>query len=240
MLFSGLCGAWIQESISDKILDPEVRDRIRHEWDVEFQKHREAIVRAQLEEQDWHKKKQRREREEAEWIKKARSEREADEVAARRRRENELRLERKEAEWIRKERSAREADEVAERRRRENEQRLERKEAERVERVRRERMAEEREWQRKKQSREREEAEWIEREKRRRERMRLYWDDIRSDPHCIAHGTRKYTARLANLQPGIDPIEACKTTPFTIHGVTYDSPAHCEDHVSYISFRTNI
>ena len=201
VLFSGLCGTWIQESRCNNILHPKVRDRIRHEWNIELQNYNEAIERAQVEEQEWYEKKQRREREEAEWIRKARL--------------------------------AREAEEVEERGRQENKRKWERMEAERVGQVKSERMAEEREWQRMKKKREREEAEWVEKA-RKRERMRLYWVDVRGDRHCMAHGTRKYTARLANLLPGIDPIEACKATPFTIHGVTYDSPVHCEDHVSTI------
>jgi hypothetical protein len=80
----------------------------------------------------------------------------------------------------------------------------------------------------------REEAERIEKEKWERQRMRLYWDNIQADKQCVAHGTRKYTARLANLLPGIDAIEACKATPFTIHDMTYDSPAYCEDGVSCV------
>lgn len=100
--------------------------------------------------------------------------------------------------------------------------------------------AEEQEWLEKKQSREREEAERIKKEERERERMRLYWDDVQGDEQCIAHETRKYSARLANLLPGIDAIAACKATPFTSHNVTYDAPDYCEDRVSHISFRINI
>ena len=133
---SGLCGAWIHGSISKDILDPRVRDRIRHEWNIELGNHKQAIERAQEEEHELQEKKHRREREE---------------------------------------------------------------------------------------------AERIEKEKRERARMRLYWDGIHGDEHCIAHRTRKYTARLANLLPGIDAIGACKATPLTIHEVTYDSPLHCED-----------
>jgi hypothetical protein len=100
---------------------------------------------------------------------------------------------------------------------------------------------EEQRWQEKKQRREREEAERVEREKWERQRMRLYWDDIQAEKRCIAYGTRKYSARLANLLPGIDAIEACKATPLTIHGVTPDTPDYCENvSLSPASFVSNL
>jgi hypothetical protein len=86
--------------------------------------------------------------------------------------------------------------------------------------------------------RKREETERVEREKRDRERMNLYWEDIQGGDQCIAHKTREYTARLANLGPGIDALDACRATSLTIHGVTYSTPTHCEDRVSNISFRS--
>ena len=93
----------------------------------------------------------------------------------------------------------------------------------------------EREWQREwneMERRAREEAERAEKEKWDREHMNLYWENIKSEDNCIAHKTRKYSAHLANLLPGIDALDACKATPLTIHGVTYDSPLYCEDRVS--------
>jgi hypothetical protein len=147
LVLSGFCGAWIYKSTSKDILDPRVRDRIRHEWSIELNNHNQAMERAKAEEQEWLEKKQRRELEEAERIKK---------------------------------------------------------------------------------------------EERERERMRLYWDDVQGDEQCTAHETRKYSARLANLLPGIDPIAACKATTFTSHNVTYDAPDYCEDRVSDVPFRINL
>jgi hypothetical protein len=54
-------------------------------------------------------------------------------------------------------------------------------------------------------------------------------DDIQPEERCVAHDARKYSAHLANLLPGIDAVEACKATPFTIHGVTHDNPDYCEN-----------
>lgn len=95
---------------------------------------------------------------------------------------------------------------------------------------------EEEEWDRKwneMERRAREEAERVEKEKRERERMHIYWEDIQGEENCIAHRTKRYSARLANLRNGVDALDACKATPLTIHGVTYDSPVHCEDRRSY-------
>jgi hypothetical protein len=93
----------------------------------------------------------------------------------------------------------------------------------------------EQQWQREwteMQRRAREEAERARKEKWDREHMNLYWEDIRPEEKCIAHRTKKYSARLANLLPGIDALDACKATSLTLHGVTYDSPLYCEDRVS--------
>lgn len=69
----------------------------------------------------------------------------------------------------------------------------------------------------------------LEREKREREQARLYWADIRGDEHCVANGRKKYTAELANLPWSMDRVEACKATPATINGITYQTPKACED-----------
>lgn len=78
------------------------------------------------------------------------------------------------------------------------------------------------------------EEEWqrmVDEENRKRERARLYWDDINGDEHCLSNGRKKYTARLANLTPSLDAMEACKSTPITLNGVTYDHPIICENTV---------
>ncbi|KAH0581643.1 hypothetical protein H2248_011340 [Termitomyces sp. 'cryptogamus'] len=80
------------------------------------------------------------------------------------------------------------------------------------------------------------EDEWqrmIDNENRKRERARLYWDDIQGDEYCLANGRKKYTARLANLTPSLDSMEACKFTSITLNGVTYDRPISCENTRSH-------
>ncbi|KAG6878940.1 hypothetical protein C0992_006476 [Termitomyces sp. T32_za158] len=78
------------------------------------------------------------------------------------------------------------------------------------------------------------EEEWqrkVDEENRKRDRARLYWDDIKGDEHCLSNGRKKYTARLANLPSSLDAMEACKFTPITLNGVTYDNPIICENTV---------
>ncbi|KAG6812360.1 hypothetical protein H0H92_003260 [Tricholoma furcatifolium] len=76
------------------------------------------------------------------------------------------------------------------------------------------------------------EEEWnkmVDREVRERERARLYWDDVHGEEHCLSNGHRKYSARLANLTPSLDGMEACRATPITLNGVIYANPISCED-----------
>jgi hypothetical protein len=198
VLLSIICGAWIQQSTSTNIVDPVVRDRIRHEWAIEQKKHDEDTERIRRE-----------------WSIELTKHNEATE---RMRRERRVELKRHQAAMERAKAEEREWWEKKQKREREEEQK----------------------WQEKKQRRELEEAERVEKEKWERQRMRLYWDDIQVEERCVAHGTRKYSARLANLLPGIDAIEACKATPFRIHDVTYNSPDYCESvsHVSFLNVRT--
>lgn len=82
---------------------------------------------------------------------------------------------------------------------------------------------------------ERELAQKKEQERREREQMRLYWADVEGAEKCSGHEVMAYMARLENLLPSIDAIMACKATPITINGITYDGPNYCEDRV-----RTNL
>lgn len=70
-------------------------------------------------------------------------------------------------------------------------------------------------------------------EKERWERMRLYWGDIWRNDRCHSYATREYTARLWNIAPGADGIQACMRTAVTINGRELEiaSPSNCEDRV---------
>jgi hypothetical protein len=187
-------GAGIGQSPNEDILDPEVRDRIRAEWELEKQGHRRAMEHAREQEKQWKEKQDKWNEKQDKWSAKQ------DKWSAKQDKWNVKQdgWDRKQDEWHRKEQT----------------------------------------WQREWNEMERrahEEAERVEKEKWEWEHMNLYWEDLKGEEHCVAHRTKKYSACLANLLPGIDVLEACKATPLTIHGVTYDSPLHCEDQVSNMS-----
>ncbi|KAF8075267.1 hypothetical protein FPV67DRAFT_625232 [Lyophyllum atratum] len=69
----------------------------------------------------------------------------------------------------------------------------------------------------------------LERAQQEREQAKLYWVDVRGEPHCIANGRKGYSARLANLPMFMDKVEACRATPMKINGITYQTPVTCED-----------
>ncbi|KAI0346840.1 hypothetical protein BDW22DRAFT_1321910 [Trametopsis cervina] len=81
-------------------------------------------------------------------------------------------------------------------------------------------------WEDEKADHEEENRRW---EKERWERMRLYWGDLRRGEHCHSYAIREYTSRLWNIDPTVDPIEACMRTSVTINGKIFSSPIACED-----------
>ncbi|KAJ7101065.1 hypothetical protein C8R44DRAFT_716446 [Mycena epipterygia] len=60
-------------------------------------------------------------------------------------------------------------------------------------------------------------------------RAKFYWEDLRADQRCLRHGTRQYTARVANVPRQYDPVQACKETAIEINGLKIPSPMQCED-----------
>ena len=197
-----LFGAWIDRSLHDNILDPDVRDRIRREWSIEVRDHQRAMECARDRERQWNEREQKWE---LEWKEKM------DDWA-----EKKDRWQKEEQQW----------DEKVQRREREwgketDDWNKKKDEWRRLQEG----------WAREKERREREEA----KERWEREHMNLYWEDVRGGEKCVAHKTKEYSARLANLLPRVDAMDACKSTPFSIHGVAYESPLHCEDRVSNVS-----
>jgi hypothetical protein len=202
-------GACIDRSWRYNDLDPDVLARIRQEWRIEVKEHERTMEHAREQERQWGEKERNWE---SEW------------------KEKTAEWNQKKDEWRRKE------------------QNWDVEWNEMIRRKRAEWNHQEDEWHKKEQNlkrewnemmrRKRKETERVEREKREREHMNLYWENIQGGDHCIAHKTKMYTARLANLLPGIDALEACRSTPLTIHGVTYYTPTNCEDRVSDVSFRS--
>ncbi|KAG6824699.1 hypothetical protein H0H92_006098 [Tricholoma furcatifolium] len=80
------------------------------------------------------------------------------------------------------------------------------------------------------------EEEWkakLEKEERQRKRARLYWGEFVGAERCVSSGHRRYSARLWNLTPDLEAIDACKSTRAVINGISYDSPASCENWGSH-------
>lgn len=75
------------------------------------------------------------------------------------------------------------------------------------------------------------EAERKAEEKRRKEnerrRLGIYWDQPFGH-QCVEYGTRPYNARLMNVPPGFDGLEACGEMPIVFHGRTIEKPLRCE------------
>ncbi|KAH7921621.1 hypothetical protein BV22DRAFT_1038435 [Leucogyrophana mollusca] len=89
-------------------------------------------------------------------------------------------------------------------------------------------------WQHEVAEHERLEKERRQREVEERQRLGMFWSDLRGFQGCKSYATREYTAQLWNV-PNNYPhrIEACMNTPIVIHGVTYDKPTRCVDNGSY-------
>ncbi|KAJ7185369.1 hypothetical protein C8R46DRAFT_1060268, partial [Mycena filopes] len=81
--------------------------------------------------------------------------------------------------------------------------------------------------------REREEERLEEERRKRAEEDRIRagfsWEDLRGDEHCWEHGTRRYTARIANVPREYDPVGACAETAVEIHGIRIPGSNQCED-----------
>jgi hypothetical protein len=62
------------------------------------------------------------------------------------------------------------------------------------------------------------EDEW-QREEEARQKLGLYWDTPVADPHCKAHNSREYWARLLNTVPfDYNWLKPCQDIPLVIHG----------------------
>ncbi|KAJ3568827.1 hypothetical protein NP233_g5454 [Leucocoprinus birnbaumii] len=56
----------------------------------------------------------------------------------------------------------------------------------------------------------------------------LYWDELQGDAHCLAYGTRRYTARLRKVPFWANRTKACMETAVQINGLNIRSPDQCE------------
>ena len=198
-------------------LDPDVRDCIRHEWELEHRQHLEEVLKRIDIEHHWQVEDDERDHLREQWL------REAEEH------------ERNLSEAIRRGYQGKEARPTEwERQMEMHDREIREREWEKCE---REWERREREWEMEWEWLERAQWEWLEREWERRERERrerlelnMFWTDPESHA-CTTYRTREYTARLVNVPANYDHrVEACLDIPIMIHGAEYKAK-RCEDHV---------
>jgi hypothetical protein len=199
---------------SNDYLDPDVRDRIRREWNIELRQHQKEVIERINTRHRWDLEDENRIRLREEW----RTEREENErdMEERRRREEQERI-------VLHEKWGKEVEEherdMEERRRREEQERI----------VLREK------WGKEVEEHEREAEERRRHEEEERLRLNMFWTDVTSHA-CTTYATREYTARLVNVPSYYNRrVEACMATPVMIHGAEY-TPKWCEDHVGVPTF----
>ncbi|KAI0337363.1 hypothetical protein BDW22DRAFT_1340032, partial [Trametopsis cervina] len=88
------------------------------------------------------------------------------------------------------------------------------------------RAKERKDWEAERARHEEEDRRW---EKDRWDRMQLYWGDLWRNDHCHSYATREYSARLWNIAPGANGLEACRVTSNRINARDFATPTYCED-----------
>ncbi|OJA13866.1 hypothetical protein AZE42_08212 [Rhizopogon vesiculosus] len=190
-------------------LNPDDRDRIRKEWDVERRHHQEEAVKRSDIEHRWRVEDDERIHLREQWMRETEEhERSLRETIRRETQEKGARR----AQW---------ATEIKDHERNLNEAiRRENQEKE----ARRAQWATEEVEQHNRDIEERQR-----REKEEHQRLNIHWTDPESHT-CTTYGTREYTGRLANIPEDYDRrVEACMAIPIQIHGVGYKAN-WCEDH----------
>jgi hypothetical protein len=92
-------------------------------------------------------------------------------------------------------------------------------------------MAEEREQWRK------ERADHENRERREEEEKRalIVWEDLKPSTRCLRYGTREYSATLAQVPLGLDPLKECWNKSIDIHGRQM-FPTRCDAQVRFFTY----
>ena len=57
-----------------------------------------------------------------------------------------------------------------------------------------------------------------ERQKEEEERALIVWQDLKASTGCLRYGTREYSATLAHVPHGMDPLKECWKKSIEIHG----------------------
>jgi hypothetical protein len=66
--------------------------------------------------------------------------------------------------------------------------------------------------------RERTDHENRERQEEEEKKALIVWQDIKASTQCLRYGTREYSATLARVPPGVDPLQECWKKSIDIHG----------------------
>ncbi|KAH9943285.1 uncharacterized protein BXZ73DRAFT_97335 [Epithele typhae] len=61
-----------------------------------------------------------------------------------------------------------------------------------------------------------------------RQRLGVYWSQVRRYEQCTAFGTRTYEAELLDIPGHLDWREVCEDMPIEFHGRRVNRPPHCE------------
>lgn len=215
-----ICGSSILVKVSrpSDILDPVAREELRREWLAERETHKREHEQWQLERVQHAGREKRWELERREYalevIGRERERREWEDNAARQKIEWEDKVEHERQQWeteVAHKQRTWQAEVARQRREWEDETAHKKKQ-----------------WQAEKARHDEEDRRW---EQERWERMRLYWGDLWRNPRCHSYAKREYSARLWNIAPGADGIQACQRTLITINGRALPSPTSCEDRV---------
>jgi len=72
-------------------------------------------------------------------------------------------------------------------------------------------------------------------EEEKRQTLGLHWDALIADPHCTAHNSREYWARLLNTVPfDYNWLKPCQDIPLVIHGRSLKTTrCYINENVSY-------
>ncbi|KAG1903136.1 uncharacterized protein F5891DRAFT_117832 [Suillus fuscotomentosus] len=224
-------------SFSKDSLDPDVRNRIREDWDIELRQHQKEVLERNYTKARWLLQDENRIRLRKKW--QAEVEEHRHDMKERRRREEQDNI-------LLREKWSREVEEhkhdVEERRKREEQDNILLREKwgkeveehkhdmeERRRREEQDRILLREKWSREVEEHERQVEERRKHEEKERLRLNMFWTDLASHT-CTSYATREYTARLVNVPSYYDRrVEACMATPVEIHGAEY-TPKWCEDN----------
>ena len=80
--------------------------------------------------------------------------------------------------------------------------------------------------------RERADQENRERQEEEEKRALIVWQDLTASTQCLRYGTREYSAKLAHVPIGLDPLKECWKKSIDIHGRQI-FPSRCDTQVCF-------